>query len=688
MILFMLFFATLANGDNKSIEGDWEVILTEMGQKYILKISIQPDGTLAAVTPDGIALDKVTFENGKVYIEGGSPKSTFNGTLKEDGLSIEGTVKQQEIETPAILKRIQKAETVENPQEDNIAEYYEKMKNEIFQGRSFNDQSTATNALLTLISAFHHQDQNALEQIFPLVKQEQFKSLLSPEVRSRMLVAVKPSIFCKIEMENQQPEESDICAIFTSESPEKEANQLWSFGYVEGAWRFVNSTNATDNWKPQAQQAEALTRTALQTEEIEVNIKSRGGSDTEVANTLEGHMKFIAWWRLDNNANDSAGDLHGSIHGNPTFEGGKLGQAIHLDGDDYVDCGNPDALNFGTSDWAISAWFKTTQTGRNVGDDQMNRGTIFAKGGDETDGIRYTLAINENDLGMLTLTTDDNAHNKVQVTGGTRVNDGIWHHVVGMRISNQLHLYIDGKLNGRSLLYDDYDLSGVSQHNAYIGTITDNRDKSLYKYFVGTIDEVCVFACALDANSVSALYSGENPTIVAEQIKAVTKPETQPQQMNVDIEGDWEGTIETQNASCILKIRKTAEGALTAILTTGETTIPFNKITYTNGKLRFESLPVQIIYEGTVNTDGSAIKGHLQLPGQQMTALALKRANQVRSEVEPQSDSDLMTDPTHQSTTDQSGSGGSIVTTLILILIMVGIIGGIVFFIMKSSIRR
>ncbi len=51
----------------------------------------------------------------------------------------------------------------------------------------------------------------------------------------------------------------------------------------------------------------------------------------------------------------------------------------------YVDLGNPPALNFGTGDWTVTAWFKTAMTG--TGD--ANKGTIYAKGGDSTGGKRY-----------------------------------------------------------------------------------------------------------------------------------------------------------------------------------------------------------------------------------------------------------------------------------------------------------
>jgi hypothetical protein len=37
----------------------------------------------------------------------------------------------------------------------------------------------------------------------------------------------------------------------------------------------------------------------------------------------------------------------------------------------------------------------------------------------------------------------------------------------------------------------------------------------------GLIDEVCVFACALNATGVSALYSGQDPAVLVEQASAL-----------------------------------------------------------------------------------------------------------------------------------------------------------------------
>ncbi len=214
---------------------------------------------------------------------------------------------------------------------------------------------------------------------------------------------------------------------------------------------------------------------------------------------------LIGWWKLDeglgNNTVDSSGHgNHGTFVGDPQWVTGLFGAALEFDGmDDLVDCGNSSKLDFGTGDWSVCAWIKTTQS---------SKGTCFAKGGDSSGGIRYTVAIGEQETGRITLTTDDD-NSKVQPTSSSIVSDDIWHHVVGMRDGTTLSVYIDGVPDGTATIAAEYNLSGTSQHNALLGAITRHPNATPEKYFDGVIDDVRVYNKALTREEIAEIMKGD-----------------------------------------------------------------------------------------------------------------------------------------------------------------------------------
>jgi hypothetical protein len=216
----------------------------------------------------------------------------------------------------------------------------------------------------------------------------------------------------------------------------------------------------------------------------------------------------ISQYLFDGNFLDSVGTNHGTPNGDASIiTDFDRGQVLSLDGNgDFVNLGNPTdpcTLDFGTGNWSVCAWVKTTMSG--TGDE--NHGSIIGKGGDNTGGHRYALAVGEVDEGMLTITTDDNV-NKRQANSDVPINDGDWHHVVGLRDVNSLRVYIDGITDPgwvNDNLPPGYDLSGTHQHNAYIGTITDNRDATTYKYFRGSVDDAHIYDYALSPGEIAYL---------------------------------------------------------------------------------------------------------------------------------------------------------------------------------------
>jgi len=204
---------------------------------------------------------------------------------------------------------------------------------------------------------------------------------------------------------------------------------------------------------------------------------------------------LLAHYDFEGNANDSSGSgLNGAIVDGQLVSPGRLGEgtAVQVNDAGYVNLGNPAVLDFGAGDWTVTAWFKTGITG--TGDD--NKGTIFAKGGDNTGGHRYALIMSEVTEGVVSLVCDDDV-TKEQAHSTTKTNDDRWHFVAGQREGTSIKIYIDGRLEATEPVGAGYNLSGTTQHNAYIGAITNHSDGSLYKLFIGLIDEVRVYDRAL-----------------------------------------------------------------------------------------------------------------------------------------------------------------------------------------------
>ncbi|MHC4605112.1 MAG: hypothetical protein ACYS6W_17490, partial [Planctomycetota bacterium] len=73
---------------------------------------------------------------------------------------------------------------------------------------------------------------------------------------------------------------------------------------------------------------------------------------------------MVAHWKLDGDANDSAGDNDGTVYGNSVWTAGQVDGALYFDGaGDYVDCGNDSSVNV-TNNFSISAWFNLDNTGQ------------------------------------------------------------------------------------------------------------------------------------------------------------------------------------------------------------------------------------------------------------------------------------------------------------------------------------
>ena len=205
---------------------------------------------------------------------------------------------------------------------------------------------------------------------------------------------------------------------------------------------------------------------------------------------------LVAHWKLDGDANDSAGNNHGTIHDAiPTT--GQIGNALEFDGDgDYVDFGDIDEFEFGDKAFSISAWFYTN------GSYVENERAIITKYNYANLGRQWRLLDNSTGYIHFYTSPDGSTHETL-----SSQNDGYhnqWVHVVGVRNGSMKYLYINGILDNTGATQGV--VTGKSS-KVYVGCWESPGGKG--RFFNGFIDDIRIYNRALSAEEVEELAHGE-----------------------------------------------------------------------------------------------------------------------------------------------------------------------------------
>jgi len=239
--------------------------------------------------------------------------------------------------------------------------------------------------------------------------------------------------------------------------------------------------------------------------------------------------KLVAIWKLDeidgNIAVDSSGNgFAGRLIGNPQWEptAGKFKGALAFHGaQDSVQINNESAFNI-TGAITVAAWIKV-----NSFDKRWQ--TIVAKG---DTAWRLQRTANENTLAFhCTGLSSAKGQWPYGVEGRKDINDGKWHHVAGVYDGGVISLYID------AILDNSVRASGAIQMNSFPVSIGANAEAS-ERNWSGLIDDVCVFAFALNVGGIRALYSGRDPIMIAEQASAIVSEEEVKAESHAEQEND------------------------------------------------------------------------------------------------------------------------------------------------------
>jgi hypothetical protein len=235
----------------------------------------------------------------------------------------------------------------------------------------------------------------------------------------------------------------------------------------------------------------------------------------------------MAYFRLDESSGTTAYDYVGG--NNATYTNVLLDQSGYSQSEDPNEgaalfgdyppnnnyAGNvPSYLNFGTNtgngEFSVEAWV-TQYFYTGGGDGIVALG--YGGGGDQlvldTGGTSGTLRF-----------LVSNAAGVVSTAGSTRtlVNDGLWHHVVGVcdEAGGHLYLYLDGVLVGSTTISAGSGILASSIPLSIGARESANNNPVSYDYqFIGEIDDVSIYNKALSATQVQNHYfaSGVPPVI-------------------------------------------------------------------------------------------------------------------------------------------------------------------------------
>jgi fibronectin type 3 domain-containing protein len=119
---------------------------------------------------------------------------------------------------------------------------------------------------------------------------------------------------------------------------------------------------------------------------------------------------------------------------------GRFGNARSFNGTtDFIE-GYPSNMNFAGQDFTVEAWIKSSSSAAQA---------IFTTHNPSTGSLSNTGLYILAGSGMLDMDINNGQGASASSSNGRNINDGLWHHVAGVRRSSSITLYVDGKFDSQ-----------------------------------------------------------------------------------------------------------------------------------------------------------------------------------------------------------------------------------------------
>ena len=215
---------------------------------------------------------------------------------------------------------------------------------------------------------------------------------------------------------------------------------------------------------------------------------------------------LVSYWSFNkadiegDTVKDVCGENDRTINGDPEIVEGKVGEALLFDGNDYVNYGVVDS-----SEGTVEAWIKQTGGLENIN-------TILASGGKGQASYCHFRIFRNEKINFAQRSNDP----EDWVTGSTIFSENTWYHVAVVSNGTSYKMYVNGQ-------EEDIIVTNVANSGDWFGD-TDNTDHiamgvnkrgDMDDWFVGIIDEVCMYDRALSEDEINENMNAEGMAVVS-----------------------------------------------------------------------------------------------------------------------------------------------------------------------------
>jgi len=249
---------------------------------------------------------------------------------------------------------------------------------------------------------------------------------------------------------------------------------------------------------------------------------------------------LLDWWPADGNAIDIIGTNNGTIpYAGVTYAAGEVNEAWSFSGispfnndtGNEVDFGT-NVGNFGTNNFTIDFWIKQPTNATNAQyaclEKRVNCQGTYALWEILIGGVPGATANAPGHIAAYTC-SDGNA-NSTSIVSSNVINDGFFHHVAFVRMSETNFFYIDGSLDSSNTTTGG--IADISDNGMFragqsvcvspgLGGVNDDQP------FVGELDELDLFDRALSSAEISSIYQAGSTGKCGTPPTILTQPQSQ-----------------------------------------------------------------------------------------------------------------------------------------------------------------